>query len=364
MKIWHPAKTLPRSSGESNKRYANSNLGEMRDNWTMSPRCREINVDIQNPSKGSKMSNFRNVTASVIIHAPPGVVWQLLTDYEHLGEVVPNLAVNEVLDRWEGGAKIYQVGEQRVLPMDGSYSRFSGMIPTFRAKCTLECEEYPADPTTRHSEELRSSRITFKLIEGDFEEFAGSWIVQPSHSSQDHGARAVTGTILWYNLGVRPSAWLPVSFIEKRLADDVRANLGALREAAEGSRTYFSPATRRTVQAVQNDTMSRNPVVWDVSLRKSFIEDFGLLPVDIAPPTFVPYFLETSVGRAIGSLPIPVPSFLLPLLVENVRLGKCNEHIFEWLTFHELFASPADFESKKREEGRLKKPIRKNINSK
>ena len=59
------------------------------------------------------LSNFRNISAAVHIHAPPAVVWGLLTDYERLAEVVPSLAVNRVLDRWEGGARLFQVSESR-----------------------------------------------------------------------------------------------------------------------------------------------------------------------------------------------------------------------------------------------------------
>lgn len=46
----------------------------------------EIQVEIRSP-RGSKLSNFRNINASVLIHAPPCVVYKLLTDYDNLDKV-------------------------------------------------------------------------------------------------------------------------------------------------------------------------------------------------------------------------------------------------------------------------------------
>ena len=43
-------------------------------------------------------------------------VWNLLTDYEGLAEVVPNLVSNEVVQLTANGAKIKQIGAAQVLP--------------------------------------------------------------------------------------------------------------------------------------------------------------------------------------------------------------------------------------------------------
>lgn len=54
--------------------------------------------------------NVRILKAGVDIRAPKEVVWSCLTDYDHLGDFVPSLEVNECMQRVDGGCKLLQAG--------------------------------------------------------------------------------------------------------------------------------------------------------------------------------------------------------------------------------------------------------------
>ena len=60
--------------------------------------------------------NARRIYTGVDINADVDTVWNLLTDYEGLAEVVPNLVSNEVVQLTANGAKIKQIGAAQVLP--------------------------------------------------------------------------------------------------------------------------------------------------------------------------------------------------------------------------------------------------------
>mmetsp|Transcript_5375 Transcript_5375/g.10285 ORF Transcript_5375/g.10285 Transcript_5375/m.10285 type:complete len:434 (-) Transcript_5375:428-1729(-) len=293
------------------------------------------------------LSNFRNVTAAIRVNADPKVVWDLLTDYDQLAEIVPSLASNHVLERWEGGARVYQVGEQRLFT--NLSSNFAAFTPNakFTARCTLDCEE-----VLRDFGGSEPSMVQFKMVDGDFEEFRGVWSVVPLLKAT--GGRE---TRLVYNLGVRPSPFLPVALIERRLASDVRANLAALRAAAESveqgaarpgaSRTVASRAAapRRSSQPQLTKTTRGAP-----SRDNLWPELDDLFPVDLAPPSFVPYLLSrTSVGRAVGTLPVPVPKFLVPVLTDKKSIRKSrgwwgiiDGDFLEWVEVREIFGEEVD----------------------
>ena len=62
--------------------------------------------------------NARRIYTGVDISADVDTVWDLLTDYEGLADVVPNLVANEVIAKppGGGGARLRQVGSAQVLP--------------------------------------------------------------------------------------------------------------------------------------------------------------------------------------------------------------------------------------------------------
>ena len=83
--------------------------------------------------------NSRRIFTGIDITANIDDVWDILTDYENLGNVIPSLVKNEVLSRTSsGGARLAQVGGAKVFP---------GL--TFTAKTVLDVEVYLVHLATR-----------------------------------------------------------------------------------------------------------------------------------------------------------------------------------------------------------------------
>lgn len=63
-------------------------------------------------------SNSRRIYSGIDISASVEDVWETLTDYENLQNVVPSLVKNKILNRYpDGGARLSQVGAAKVLPV-------------------------------------------------------------------------------------------------------------------------------------------------------------------------------------------------------------------------------------------------------
>jgi hypothetical protein len=232
--------------------------------------------------------NSRRIYAGIDIPVGVDVVWNLLTDYANLQNVVPNLTVNEVLAEFEGkpvdqivvdtsfsdeeqcqtiskqlkGALLKQVGGAKVVGIN------------FSARTTLEVREWPHGlPDMAHFRDdvfagktredraldnaktkltryrfprpfavskLPSRDISMQSIEGDDGEFRlyqGVWRMQPLPGCAPEGQEAMR---LTYAVEVSPRAYLPVSLVEGRIAKDMCTNLKAIREyvaATTASRT-------------------------------------------------------------------------------------------------------------------------------
>lgn len=144
----------------------------------------------------------RQISAKMQIPHSVEQVWQVLTDYESLVEFIPNLAKSRLLEHPTKGIRLEQVGNQRLLRLN------------FSARVVLDIQEkFPHE-------------INFKMVEGDFKEFSGSWHLEP-YSLSSHG------TNLRYTLLVWPKRTMPVAIIERRLANDLRLNLVAVRQRTD-----------------------------------------------------------------------------------------------------------------------------------
>ena len=138
---------------------------------------------------------------SAKIHIPYSVdqVWQILTDYDRLADFIPNLAKSRQISHPHNGIRIEQVGTQSLLKLK------------FCARVVLDMvERFP-------------HQLDFVMIEGDFKEFSGSWMLQPTPG----------GTELCYVLSVLPPLAMPIGMIEKRLKAGLVLNLSAIRDRAE-----------------------------------------------------------------------------------------------------------------------------------
>ncbi|MEM7725549.1 MAG: SRPBCC family protein [Cyanobacteria bacterium P01_A01_bin.45] len=150
----------------------------------------------------------RQISAQTYIPQPVESVWKILTDYEALSDFIPNLTSSRLLDHPEGGIRVEQVGSQKLL-------RFN-----FSARVVLDLQEhFPKE-------------ISFNLVEGDLKEYSGSWLLEPYTDLQSVPQKS--GTQLSYIVQVLPKRTMPVRIIEKRLSQDLRSNLLAVKERIIG----------------------------------------------------------------------------------------------------------------------------------
>lgn len=145
----------------------------------------------------------RQISAKVQIPQPVEQIWKVLTDYEALADFIPNLAKSRLIEHPNGGIRLEQVGSQRFLNFN------------FCARVVLDLEEY------------FPKEINFRMVEGDFKGFSGSWCLEP-YSLGEH-----IGTNVCYTIQVWPKLTMPVSIIENRLSKDLRLNLMAIYQRVE-----------------------------------------------------------------------------------------------------------------------------------
>ncbi|KAF7818062.1 polyketide cyclase/dehydrase and lipid transporter [Senna tora] len=172
--------------------------------------------------------NSRRILSRIPIDAPLATVWNILTDYERLADFIPGLAVNQLLEKGDNYARLFQVGQQDLA---------FGL--KFNAKGIVDCYE-------KELESLPSGMkrdIEFKMAEGDFQLFEGKWsILQSNDGSCEESEGQETKTTLSYIVDVKPKLWLPVRLIEGRLCSEIKTNLVSIRDEAQ-------KATNRAVHA-------------------------------------------------------------------------------------------------------------------
>ncbi len=145
----------------------------------------------------------RQITAKVQIPKENEIVWKVLTDYEALAEFIPNLAKSRKLKHPSGGIRVEQIGAQRFLGLN------------FCARVVLDLvEHFPKE-------------ISFRMVEGDFKDFYGSWHLEPCSVGQE------IRTNLYYTICIWPKLTMPVSMIERRLSQDLQANLLAVSQRVQ-----------------------------------------------------------------------------------------------------------------------------------
>ncbi|MBD2412674.1 cyclase [Nostoc calcicola FACHB-389] len=145
----------------------------------------------------------RQISAKLRIPQPVEQIWKVLTDYEALADFIPNLAKSRLIEHPDGGIRLEQVGSQRLLNFN------------FCARVVLDLQEY------------FPKEINFRMVEGDFKGFSGSWCLEPCSLGED------VGTNLCYTIQVWPKLTMPISIIENRLSKDLRLNLLAIYQRVE-----------------------------------------------------------------------------------------------------------------------------------
>jgi ribosome-associated toxin RatA of RatAB toxin-antitoxin module len=143
----------------------------------------------------------RRIVASTEIPFALEQVWQVLTDYDHLADFIPNLTESQRIQHPEGGIRLVQVGTQCFLNVK------------FCARVVLDMlEMFPRE-------------LSFSMVEGDFRQFEGKWLLEPLTSEN-------AGTHLSYDLMVLPPRAMPAGLIERHICRDLSQNLKAIGDRA------------------------------------------------------------------------------------------------------------------------------------
>lgn len=211
--------------------------------------------------------NARRIFTGVDILASVDEVWRVMTDYEGLQRVVPNLVENEVLARSSaGGARLWQIGR-------ASWQVF-GRSFYFQAGTTLDVHLFPEglpeertsgarlDAASLSSAEARAwgkelelvrgtfprpfsisaegvpvHDITMQNVEGergDFVHYQGVWRLQPLYGCAPPDQEMMR---LTFAVECQPHWFLPVAPVEGRIASALVENMEAIRAHVESGRT-------------------------------------------------------------------------------------------------------------------------------
>ena len=142
----------------------------------------------------------RRVSGGIVVEAPPEAIWEVLTAYEQLPDVVPNILSNEVTRHPDGAVTIEQ---------SSLLSRRLNLV----TEMTLSVE---ADAKAR-------KLVLTRTAGHGFLEFVGSYTLQP----QANGA-----TYLQYMVELVPCPIFPLPIVETKIRKEVPKMLLAVRDAA------------------------------------------------------------------------------------------------------------------------------------
>ncbi|XP_076951609.1 uncharacterized protein LOC143625025 [Bidens hawaiensis] len=181
----------------------------------------------------------RCVFASITVKAPVREVWNVLTSYETLPEIVPNLAISKVLARENNKVRILQEGCKGLLYM------------VLHARVVLDLCEF------------LEQEITFEQVEGDFDSFKGRWILEQLGNHH---------TLLKYSVEskMHPGSLLSEAIMEEVIYEDLPSNLCAIRDYIEKkeSQTYVEVCSD-TSQTRDSDTRSNIKHIIDIPSKQS-----------------------------------------------------------------------------------------------
>ncbi|KAG4998877.1 hypothetical protein JHK87_019949 [Glycine soja] len=144
----------------------------------------------------------RCVFASITVKAPVRDVWTVMSSYESLPEIVPNLAISKILSRDNNKVRILQEGCKGLLYM------------VLHARVVLDLCEY------------LEQEISFEQVEGDFDSFQGKWTFEQLGNHH---------TLLKYSLEskMRKDTFLSEAIMEEVIYEDLPSNLCAIRDYIE-----------------------------------------------------------------------------------------------------------------------------------
>jgi ribosome-associated toxin RatA of RatAB toxin-antitoxin module len=122
--------------------------------------------------------NAKLVQAKVVINAPPAVVWQTITNYAEIKNILPGYEKSTVL-KSAGSSKLLDIAV-----------KVAAFLPTYKYKVQVREEE-------------SSYKLSLNRVSGDFKSLNATYRLIP----QNNGSR----TLLMYNLSIDPGFNLPGS---------------------------------------------------------------------------------------------------------------------------------------------------------
>lgn len=124
-------------------------------------------------------------------------VWQVITNYDNLADLIPNLTQCRQLEQTGTSKHLEFIGSCRILNV------------WFSLRVVLEAIEFPP------------YAIETQLIEGDLRSYRGRWQLEPKHDGS---------TVLSYTAEIVPKPGIPVALLERQLQHLLPTNFLAIRQ--------------------------------------------------------------------------------------------------------------------------------------
>ena len=142
------------------------------------------------------------------INADAGISWQVITDYNHLADFVPDMRASRIISAAGQPLQIEQTGKAGFL------------IFRFTLDVVLEIEETPP------------LKLTFRAIRGNMRHMRGEWRIDKS----------TQGIRLVYAAELEPSFWVPPLIGPAVLRNDISNQVaGVVREIERRQAAFPSP---------------------------------------------------------------------------------------------------------------------------
>jgi len=151
---------------------------------------------LDSPERGLK-----TVEALFLVNAPPHVCRNVITDYDHYPEFIPNIVGSKKIDR---------------SPLSATY-RFSLRLALWEIEYTLLLKE--------SNTENGGYSITWDYIDGDIRETTGAWEIKGRGSEN-------AASLIRYRARVDPGRLVPNWVANRLSAGSVPDMIGAIRERA------------------------------------------------------------------------------------------------------------------------------------
>lgn len=227
----------------------------------------------------------KHIFAEVRIHASVEQVWRVITDYDHLADFVPNLVVSERLpSNVTGRIHLRQIGCSQ------------SVFWRLEAEAVLECVEV--------HKAMGAKELRFKAIEGDFQEYSGSWVVEPDPSAH-------TTTLLKYEISLQPKLSIPSAIVTCVVKAGLPANMHAMAKRAEQvaeTKRKFPRFAAAAIADVQTSTLP-----WQTSPAAHQSQPVEQLP-EAGPSRSICANLQPLAGQKrldsmgyLGMISVPIP---------------------------------------------------------